>query len=330
MGRGGTEDAAGGGGGKGGAAGGAALAPAGAALRGVLERFETEEGRLRGLAYRVRPGDVFIATPPKCGTTWMQQVVHGLRTGGSMDFEEISNVIPCVEFAVDCGLDLDAEQVASPRCFKTHSWRPHCPRGPGAKYIVVVRDPLDTAVSFFHFMQGWFFPPGALSLSEFVREIVLKRGVPPSKMHNASYWDNLASWWPHRGDPDVLWVHFEDMKEDLPAVVAQVAEFLEVGAGDADLQAQVVRQASLEFMKAHREKFDEHPMKAKRNEACGLPLSAGRDSAKVREGRVGSGEALPADVRAELDTRWAQIEALTGCASYAALRAQASVLRRPG
>ena len=320
MGRWGTE---------GGAEGGGALEPAVRALRGVLERFETEEARLRGLAYEVRAGDVFIATPPKCGTTWMQQVVHGLRTGGSMDFEEISNVIPCVEFAGDCNIDLDAPQVASPRVFKTHSWRPHCPRGPGAKYIVVVRDPLDTTVSFFHFMEGWFFPPGALSLSEFVRELVLKRGAPPSKMHNASYWDNVASWWPHRNDPDVLWVHFEDMKEDLAGVVARVADFLGVGAGDAALQALVVRQASLEFMKAHKDKFDEHVMKGLRNEACGLPASAGRDNAKVREGRVGSREALPADIRAELEARWAQLEALTGCASYDALRAQCSVLRRP-
>jgi len=33
-------------------------------------------------------------TPPKCGTTWMQQIVHGLRTRGSMDFNEITRVVP--------------------------------------------------------------------------------------------------------------------------------------------------------------------------------------------------------------------------------------------
>ena len=75
MGRWGTEGGAEGAeGGAEGAEGGVLVAPAVRALRGVLERFETEEARLRGLAYEVRAGDVFIATPPKCGTTWMQQV----------------------------------------------------------------------------------------------------------------------------------------------------------------------------------------------------------------------------------------------------------------
>jgi hypothetical protein len=28
--------------------------------------------------YRPRPSDIVIATPPKCGTTWMQQIVCSL------------------------------------------------------------------------------------------------------------------------------------------------------------------------------------------------------------------------------------------------------------
>src|SRR4051812_23528306 len=67
-----------------------------------------------------RPSDVLIATFPKCGTTWVQQIVHGLRTRGSMDFEEISLVIPWIERSALLGLDINAPQVAEPRAFKTH------------------------------------------------------------------------------------------------------------------------------------------------------------------------------------------------------------------
>ena len=46
-------------------------------------------------------------------------------------------------------IDLDAEQPALPRAFKTHSWRDHCPAG--GRYIVCVRDPRDAATP-----QIWF------------------------------------------------------------------------------------------------------------------------------------------------------------------------------
>ena len=85
-----------------------------------LENFRTAAGEAHGLAYRPAPTDIFIMTPAKCGTTWMQQIVHGLRTRGSMDFDEITRVVPWIEMAQDMGIDIDAPQAATPRAFKTH------------------------------------------------------------------------------------------------------------------------------------------------------------------------------------------------------------------
>ena len=72
--------------------------------------------------FDTRPSDVFVATFPKCGTTWMQHIVHGLRTHGDMNFGEISQVVPFFEMEVDFEA-FDAPQPAEPRAFKTHlSW----------------------------------------------------------------------------------------------------------------------------------------------------------------------------------------------------------------
>lgn len=62
-------------------------------------RLFSAESRRRGLAFQPRPTDVIISPYAKCGTTWLQQIAHGLRTRGSMDFEEISVVVPWLEVA---------------------------------------------------------------------------------------------------------------------------------------------------------------------------------------------------------------------------------------
>ena len=75
----------------------------------------TEEGVNRGLSFKPRSNDVFVVTPPKCGTTWMQQILHQLRSGGDMSFSDISEEIPFIEYAYDIEMDLEAEQKYQPR-----------------------------------------------------------------------------------------------------------------------------------------------------------------------------------------------------------------------
>ena len=76
--------------------------------------------------YRPRPSDVVISPFGKCGATWLQQSFHTLRTGGDMDFDDISRVVPWIETArvlgldMDLDLDLEAKQRADPRGFKSH------------------------------------------------------------------------------------------------------------------------------------------------------------------------------------------------------------------
>ena len=79
--------------------------------------FPSEEEAYR--AFQPRPTDVIISPFAKCGTTWLQQIVHSLRTGGDMDFEDIYEVVPWIDVALDLGIDLDADQRANPRAFKS-------------------------------------------------------------------------------------------------------------------------------------------------------------------------------------------------------------------
>jgi len=283
-----------------------------AELNASTAGFMSAAGRARGLALRTRASDVIIATYPKCGTTWLQQIAHGLRSGGSMDFDEITQVVPWLELAHDMGVDPDAEQVARPRVFKSHLGFDDVPAG--ARYINAIREPGDVLLSLYRFFDGWRMEAGAISLDDFALEFFLRREGA------RGYWPHVLSWWQARRRADVLLLCYEDMLADLPATVARIAAFIGIAA-DRALLERVTRQSGLDFMKRHERQFDDHLVRASRDAACGLP--PGGYSTKVARGVSGAGRAtLSARVHAALDEAWAsRIAPVTGLADYAAMRA---------
>jgi len=278
--------------------------------RSCMARMFTAEGVAAGLQLETRPGDVIISPFAKCGTTWLQQIVHSLRTGGDLDFDDVSRVVPWIETAADLGLDLQAPQRAEPRAFKSHlSWG-LVPKG--ARYVVSLRNPGDALVSMYRFMEGWFFEPGSIDIETFARRQFLDRS------ERRDYWTHLCSWWRRRDDDDVLLLAYEHMKRDLPGTVRRVARFIDVAADDARI-AVACEQASLESMKAHQSKYDNLLMRERSESVCGLP--PGSDSTKVRSGQSGGHrQELSADLRQELDAMWqSTVDRELGLPSYDAL-----------
>ena len=265
------------------------------------------EGYAAGLAFVPRPTDVVIAPFAKCGTTWLQQMVHSLRTGGDLDFDDISRVVPWIETAYDLGIDLDAPQRAEPRAFKSHLAWDAAPLG--ARSIVAVRDPRDALVSAYRFFEGWFFEPGSIDVETIGRARFLD---------DRDYYRHLTSWWEHRDDPDVLLLAYEHMKQDHEGTVRRVAEFIGVDADDARI-AVACEEASLATMQAHADRYDDLLMRRHSEDVCGLPPAIG--PGKVATGAVGRGRVeLGPEFLAELDAVWQEtLGARFGLADYEAL-----------
>lgn len=281
-----------------------------AGMRERMGKLFTAEGMERGLAMDSRPTDVFVSPFSKCGTTWLQQIVHSLRTGGDMDFDDISRVVPWIEASFDLGIDLDASQRAEPRAFKSHLGYDRIPK-PG-RYVVSLRDPKDQVVSSFRFIEGWIFEVGSISIDDYARANFLEDS-------GRRYFRHFESWWNVRDRPEVLLLFFEDMKEDLPGTVARVAELCEIPA-DADLLDRVVEYAGFDFMKRHGDRFDDLMMRERSERVAGIP--PGSDSSKVRRGQVGSHrDELDPKLAAAIDDLWREeLSGPTGHDSYAALR----------
>jgi len=281
-------------------------------LESVLDRFFDETKTSLGLAFKPRPNDIIISPYAKCGTTWLQQITHGLRTRGSMDFDEINSVVPWIEIAYDVGWDLDAPQLAEPRLYKSHvNWH-DIPKG--CHYICSFRHPYTAIVSFYRFFEGSMFEPGTISLEDLTRWL-----LPRDKADMQNYWYHLISWWEQRQNQDVLLLCYEDMMANPSGTIQRVARFMGIELDDSLLDI-VFRQSSREFMLAHSEKFNERHIREIGEKRAGLPPPIG--FSKVTSGVSDDARyKLPSYLKQELDEIWQeQVQPKFGFKNYEELR----------
>ncbi len=292
------------------------------ALDAHFAKIFTKEGWEHGLAFRPRATDVIIAPFAKCGTTWLQQMAHSLRSRGDMDFDEITNVTPWIENALTLGLDLDGPQVADPRVFKSHLAWHEIPKG--ARYIVSFRDPLGAFKSFYRFFEGFFFAPGTIDMGA-----LFEWRNPAELMGERGYWYHLASWWEQRHNPNVLLLCYEDMLADLPGTLRRVAAFMDVPLDDALLDI-VARQTSREFMLEHKEKYNEAPLRRVISQRTGVAFDTQADKVTRGTGDEPKYQLGTQHLR-QMDEFWhAEITAKFGLENYQDLRLAIRALNAPG
>ena len=168
----------------------------------------------------------------------------------------------CHGLSYDVEEDLDAVQKYKPRCFKTHAW---LGVPDSTKCIFIFRKPCAAFYSAFNFFQGKYFQAGDITLNEFVKFVFL---IPSTMRPN--YFDLLLSWWPKRNNPNVLFLLYEDMLENLENAVRAVASFM--GIEDETNIKNAVKMSRFDFMKKNQDKFSaSHLVSLSRNKSMELP-----------------------------------------------------------
>ena len=265
-----------------------------------------------------RPGDIYLTSWPKCGTTLMQQMFHQIRmlaaTGkADMDFDDITRVTPWEDTAPTLDLDMNLPQRAAPRGFKSH--RPHNRLPADARFVVTLRDPKESYVSYFRDVDGWHFEEGALGIEEFLPLWLL--GGPAG----CDYFTHLLSWYARRDEPDTLLADYREAARDRAAMVDRLAAFMGVKLAP-DQAALVVEMTSRDYMYAHRDRFDDAMLCRVMEERIGVPFSS--DSTKVQAIGSEAGD-VPEAIAAQIDAIWAErVLPATGHADFASLAASLS------
>ena len=283
----------------------------------TLEEFNTLHDKLftpgnygQVAQFTSRPSDVFITPFAKSGTTWLQQIAHGLRSHGDMNFEEVGFVAPCIDFPHPMGVNLDTLQDFQPQVYMTHSNWHDVPKG--GRYICAFRNPKNVIVSYYRFLENWFFEPGVIDLNTFAQNFV------PSEGELDDWWLHMVSWWEQRDNTSVLLLTYEDMVEDLVGTVRKVAKLMDMTLTD-DLLDIVVHQSSRDFMLKHASHFDERGVRRLAEKEIGLPFDS--DATKVTKGADKSRYQLSQEVNEAFDSVWRnEVEPRTGLVDYNDLR----------
>lgn len=210
---------------------------------------------------RFRDDDVIIATYAKSGTTWMQQIVSQLIFDGQEG-------LPVAEMSPWVDLRIPPKEVKLPeieaqthrRFLKTHLPVDALVFSDQAKYIYIGRDARDVIWSMYnhHSMaNGMWYD----ALNNTPGRVGPEIGKPPESaakyfenwLDNDGapfwpFWENIRSWWDIRDLPNVMLIHFADLKRDMPGRVAAIAEFLDINVAPGRME-DILHHCSFDYMK---------------------------------------------------------------------------------
>ncbi|XP_078601258.1 sulfotransferase 1C4-like [Branchiostoma floridae x Branchiostoma japonicum] len=209
--------------------------------------------------FQVRDDDVIVASYPKTGTNWLLEIILKIRRAArerQTELCEDSVMFGPMELKIPSMPQpgyIKLAEMPSPRIMNTHLPIQFVPPGVSkpqnkVKVLVPMRNPKDTAVSFFHFLNK-MMPlenPGkeiVLQWEEFAQDFI------NAKVGYGDFCDHVLGWWKMRDDPHFLFLKYEDMKKDLLSAVKTIVAFLEVDLDESTIKG-ITEASTFNNMKA--------------------------------------------------------------------------------
>ncbi|XP_077483596.1 sulfotransferase ssu-1-like isoform X2 [Amblyomma americanum] len=212
----------------------------------INKRFSPDVVR-DALRYKATPDDVFLASFPKCGTHWTQQICYLIEHNGVPP--------PTVLHLHMHGPSLEKFGAQTVRALpkrgyiRTHLPYDLVPKHPKARYVYVCRNPKDVCVSLFYqtkSLKEYGFADGKF---EDFFEIFLE-----GETDFGNYFEHVLPWYAHRDDDNVLFLNYEQMKSEPRKYILKLAEFLDRGhyrelVENESMLQDVLKFSSFEYMK---------------------------------------------------------------------------------
>jgi aryl sulfotransferase len=239
-------------------------------VNGAPFRYQShDEDSARWLGFRFRPGDIVISTRRRTGTTWMQMICALLIFQRPELPAPLWHLSPWLDHTIVPPEVVYARLAEQPyrRFIKTHTPLDGIPADPRVTYIVTARHPLDMFVSLRHQLDnidrtrvqeltGSAAPAGP---SEPLRDSLLRwigdDGDPhtyPESLPGVMW--HLSGAWARRGEPNVLLVHYDDLRADLEGQMRGIAWRLGIAVPEQAWPA-LTYAASFQCMRDHADRL---------------------------------------------------------------------------
>jgi aryl sulfotransferase len=194
--------------------------------------------------------DIVIATWSKAGTTWVQQIVAQLIFDGEdVTVGELSPWLDFTMYPKDEVLSGLAAQ-RNRRFIKTHLPVDALGIREGVKYIYIARDGRDCAFSMHAFLAGFGETPDEPRINPDIRAFFLDWLDKDDVM--SPFFANVQGWWNIRHLPNVLILHYNNLKRDMAGEIRRVARFLDI-APSAAAWPKIIEHCSFDYMKGRAE-----------------------------------------------------------------------------
>lgn len=217
----------------------------------LVPPYVSEEWMEELNSFELCSDDVWVVSYPKSGTTWVQQILKLLHSGGKDDGRMITDAIPFIDMVNKDPIfyyQVNLSELPFPRAFKSHFTYDLMPCGSPStkpcKYIYVARNPKDVAVSLFHFLSANKVLPPDKNWNDFLLTFLT------GDIGYGSWFDHVLGWWMHKDDSNVLFLKYEDMKKDLTTSIETIGKFIGCTVNKEELEA-IVKQSEFESMKSN-------------------------------------------------------------------------------
>jgi aryl sulfotransferase len=244
-----------------------------------------DEDSSRWVGFPFREGDIVISARSKTGTTWVQMIC-ALLVFQTPDLpDSLSNLSPWLDWLITPRSEVYDQLAAQDhrRFIKSHTPLDGLPFDARVAYIVTGRHPLDMAVSLYH--------QGANLNRDRIRELTGEADPRPSDHRRPPLREWLLDWieqdvdpkysldslpgvmwhltdaWVRRGDQRVVFVHYDDLVNDLDSEMRRLACLLDMSVSEDNWPA-LVRAATFAQMRARAESIAPDPAGVLRDRAA--------------------------------------------------------------
>jgi aryl sulfotransferase len=212
-------------------------------------------------ALDIRATDVFICTPPKCGTTWSQGIavmmIHGSDFQGNVG--KISPWLDSQTRSMDEVIKTLDNQTHR-RCIKTHTPLDGIVYDPRATYIAIYRHPLDVHFSMRNHAANMTNDKLDHLFTADPRSDALRfiDDHPPATdcdhLTLETFISHYKSFKKYKNLDNVHLFHYADMRADLPSSIARFADILGYDF-NSETMAALIKGASFGEMRKKSEQF---------------------------------------------------------------------------